>query len=57
MRSCAIEVAKHGITVNAVRPGNILTAGLAKLGEEYLDNNVRGGGMNGGREERKGETG
>ena len=57
MRSCAIEVAKHGITVNAVRPGNILTAGLAKLGEEYLANNVRGGGMNGGREERKGETG
>ena len=41
MRSAAIEFAKHGITINAVRPGNILTAGLTKLGEEYLLNQVR----------------
>lgn len=35
MRTAAIELAPLGITVNAVLPGNILTEGLAGLGEEY----------------------
>ena len=36
MRTAAIELAPHGITVNAVLPGNILTEGLADMGEEYI---------------------
>lgn len=36
MRTAAIELAPHRITVNAVLPGNILTEGLADLGEDYL---------------------
>ena len=36
MRTACIELAKHGITVNAVMPGNIATEGLAGLGEDYL---------------------
>jgi 3-oxoacyl-[acyl-carrier protein] reductase len=36
MRTAAIELAPHAITVNAVLPGNILTEGLADMGEEYL---------------------
>src|SRR5271166_5665102 len=35
MRSAAIELAPKGITVNAVLPGNIVTEGLADLGEDY----------------------
>jgi 3-oxoacyl-[acyl-carrier protein] reductase len=35
MHTACIELAKHGITVNAVMPGNILTEGLIGLGEEY----------------------
>ncbi|HEU4824953.1 MAG TPA: 3-oxoacyl-ACP reductase FabG [Dongiaceae bacterium] len=35
MRTACIELAKYGITVNAVMPGNIVTEGLAGLGEEY----------------------
>jgi 3-oxoacyl-[acyl-carrier protein] reductase len=35
MRTACIELAKYGITVNAVMPGNILTEGLVALGEEY----------------------
>jgi 3-oxoacyl-[acyl-carrier protein] reductase len=37
MRTAAIELAKDGITVNAVLPGNIMTEGLAGLGENYLN--------------------
>ncbi len=37
MRSAALEYAKYGITVNAVQPGNVLTAGLQAQGEAYLD--------------------
>ncbi|HEY0934975.1 MAG TPA: 3-oxoacyl-ACP reductase FabG [Trebonia sp.] len=37
MRTAAIELAADGITVNAVLPGNILTEGLAGLGEDYLN--------------------
>jgi 3-oxoacyl-[acyl-carrier protein] reductase len=36
MRTAAIELAPHGITVNAVLPGNIATEGLANLGEDYV---------------------
>ncbi len=35
MRSAAIELAKYGITVNAILPGNIETEGLGEIGEEY----------------------
>jgi 3-oxoacyl-[acyl-carrier protein] reductase len=36
MRTAAIELAPHGITVNAVLPGNIATEGLADLGSDYV---------------------
>jgi 3-oxoacyl-[acyl-carrier protein] reductase len=36
MRTAAIELAPHRITVNAVLPGNVYTEGLADLGEDYL---------------------
>jgi 3-oxoacyl-[acyl-carrier protein] reductase len=36
MRTAAIELARDGITVNAVLPGNIATEGLAGLGEDYV---------------------
>ena len=35
MRTACMEVAKYGITVNAVMPGNILTEGMIALGDEY----------------------
>jgi 3-oxoacyl-[acyl-carrier protein] reductase len=35
MRTACIELAKYGITVNAVMPGNIITEGLVGLGEDY----------------------
>jgi len=35
MRTACIELARYGITVNAVLPGNILTEGLIGMGEEY----------------------
>jgi 3-oxoacyl-[acyl-carrier protein] reductase len=35
MRTVAIELAKYGITINAVMPGNILTEGLIALGPDY----------------------
>ena len=37
MRTACIELAKYGITVNAVMPGNIMTEGLLGLGDEYLE--------------------
>lgn len=36
MRTACIELAHFGITINAVLPGNIVTEGLADLGEDYL---------------------
>jgi 3-oxoacyl-[acyl-carrier protein] reductase len=36
MRTAAIELAPFGITVNAVLPGNIYTAGMADMGEKYI---------------------
>jgi 3-oxoacyl-[acyl-carrier protein] reductase len=35
MRTACIELARYGITVNAVLPGNILTEGLIGMGEAY----------------------
>ena len=36
MRTACIELARYGITINAILPGNIVTEGLAGLGEDYL---------------------
>jgi 3-oxoacyl-[acyl-carrier protein] reductase len=36
VRTAAIELAPHNITVNAVLPGNILTEGVESLGPEYI---------------------
>jgi len=35
MRTACIELAKYGVTVNAVLPGNILTEGLIGMGADY----------------------
>ena len=35
MRTACLELAKYGITVNAVLPGNILTEGIIALGPDY----------------------
>jgi 3-oxoacyl-[acyl-carrier protein] reductase len=36
VRTAAIELAPHHVTVNAVLPGNILTEGIEALGPEYI---------------------
>jgi 3-oxoacyl-[acyl-carrier protein] reductase len=36
IRTAAIELAPHQITINAVLPGNIRTEGVEALGEEYM---------------------
>jgi 3-oxoacyl-[acyl-carrier protein] reductase len=36
LRTAALEFAPHGVTINAVLPGNIRTEGLDGLGAEYL---------------------
>lgn len=36
MRTAALELARHSITINAVLPGNIKTEGLDDLGPDYL---------------------
>ena len=41
IRNAAVELAKFGITVNGVEPGNVLTEGLVDLGEEYLQTMTR----------------
>jgi 3-oxoacyl-[acyl-carrier protein] reductase len=37
LRTAAMELAPKNITVNAVLPGNIVTEGLAEMGQEYMD--------------------
>jgi 3-oxoacyl-[acyl-carrier protein] reductase len=41
MRTAALELAPHKITINALLPGNIRTEGLANLGAEYLQKMTR----------------
>ncbi|AKS30761.1 3-oxoacyl-ACP reductase FabG [Mycolicibacterium goodii] len=41
MRTAAIELAPHKITVNAILPGNIMTEGLLDNGEEYIASMAR----------------
>ena len=36
MRTACLELAKYGITVNAVMPGNIMTEGMVGNGEAYI---------------------
>jgi 3-oxoacyl-[acyl-carrier protein] reductase len=36
MRTAALELSPHAITINAVLPGNIKTEGLDDLGEDYI---------------------
>jgi 3-oxoacyl-[acyl-carrier protein] reductase len=36
LRTAAIELAPKQITINAVMPGNIITEGLADLGQDYM---------------------
>jgi 3-oxoacyl-[acyl-carrier protein] reductase len=38
MRSIALELARRGVTINAVLPGNVLTEGLDDLGEDHKQN-------------------
>jgi 3-oxoacyl-[acyl-carrier protein] reductase len=37
MRTAAIELAPSRVTINAILPGNIVTEGLAELGEDYAE--------------------
>ncbi|MCV7356622.1 3-oxoacyl-ACP reductase FabG [Mycolicibacterium fluoranthenivorans] len=41
MRTAAIELAPHKITVNAILPGNIMSEGMAENGEEYIASMAR----------------
>lgn len=41
VRTAAVELAKHGITVNAVAPGNIESEGFDAMGEEHRLNMLR----------------
>ena len=41
MRTAALELARHGITINAVLPGNVLTEGLNEMGPDYLEQMTR----------------
>lgn len=37
IRTAAMELAPKNITINAVLPGNIVTEGLAEMGQDYMD--------------------
>lgn len=41
MRTACMELARYGITVNAVLPGNIVTEGLLGMGQQYMDKMAR----------------
>jgi 3-oxoacyl-[acyl-carrier protein] reductase len=41
MRTAAIELAPHKITVNAILPGNIMSEGMAEKGQEYIASMAR----------------
>ena len=36
MRGAALELALHGITINAVMPGNIMTEGMVEARDDYI---------------------
>jgi 3-oxoacyl-[acyl-carrier protein] reductase len=36
MKTAAMELSRYNTTINAVKPGNIMTEGLKDLGEDYL---------------------
>ena len=42
MITAAVELAKYGITVNAIEPGNILTEGMGQLDDTWVDNMRKG---------------
>jgi 3-oxoacyl-[acyl-carrier protein] reductase len=41
IRSAAIELAPHNITVNCVEPGNIMTEGMSDMEEDYISETER----------------
>lgn len=41
VRSAALELAVDRITINALLPGNVLTEGVADLGQDYIETMVR----------------
>ncbi|MFE3203339.1 3-oxoacyl-ACP reductase FabG [Embleya sp. NPDC059237] len=41
VRAAALELAPHGITINALLPGNVLTEGVADLGADYIRDMAR----------------
>ena len=41
MRSAALELVADGITVNAVQPGNVRTAGIEAFGQQFIDEMVK----------------
>lgn len=41
IKTAAVELAKYGININAVEPGNILTEGLEETGQEHIENMIR----------------
>ena len=40
MRTAALELVQHGITVNAVQPGNVRTPGVAQFTAEFMQGMV-----------------
>ena len=41
MRSAALEVIDHGITINAVQPGNVRTPGIEQFGKAFVDDMIQ----------------
>lgn len=42
IRAAAVELAPHGITVNGVDPGTVLTEGRGELGPDFIERTSRG---------------